>query len=196
MSKKAKDSVPDDSEIILGILNGSKDILERVYKSYFPMILKLIVSNNGDEDEAKDIFQESIIVLYNKIKCGNFQLNSKLNTFIYSVCRRLWLKRLSQKGKYSGSLTDFSELVAVDEDLAYHLGKEKQFTQMAEALVLLGEPCKTIIIDYYINNHSMQEICDKFGYTNADNVKTQKYKCLQRLKKLFFKNLKNDRNEE
>jgi hypothetical protein len=57
---------------------------------------------------------------------------------------------------------------------------------MGEALKLLGEPCKTIMEDFYMHNKSMQDICERFGYTNADNAKTQKYKCLQRLKKLFF----------
>jgi len=57
---------------------------------------------------------------------------------------------------------------------------------MGNAMQLLGEPCKTIIEDFYIHNRSMQQICENFGYTNSDNAKTQKYKCLQRLKKLFF----------
>jgi len=196
VSKDIKSSVPTDNEVILGILNDSKDILERVYKSYFPMILKLIISNNGDEDDAKDIFQESVIVLYNKIKSENFQLNSKLKTFIYSVCRRLWLKRLSQKNKSKVYVKDFEGLIPVEEDLDYHQQKDKEFIQMAEAMILLGEPCRTIIEDFYINANSMQEICEKFGYTNADNAKTQKYKCLQRLKKLFFEGIKNDSDEK
>jgi len=196
VSKQIKSSVPTDNEIILGILNGSKDILDRLYKSYFPMILKLIISNNGNEDDAKDIFQESVIVLYNKIKSGNFQLSSKLKTFIYSVCRRLWLKRLTQKNKTDRNIKDFEEVIPVDEDLDYHLQKDQQFRQMEEALILLGEPCKTIIEDYYIKDSSMHEICEKFGYTNTDNVKNQKYKCLQRLKKLFFQSVKNDKDEE
>jgi len=57
---------------------------------------------------------------------------------------------------------------------------------MEHALLQLGEPCKTIIEDYYLQSKSMQDICEKFGYTNSDNAKTQKYKCLKRLKKLFF----------
>ena len=97
MSKEIKSAVPADSEVVFGILNDSKHTLNQLYKSYFPMILQFILSNNGDEDDAKDIFQESIIVLYNKVKSGNFELTSKLKTFIYSVCRRLWLKRLNQK---------------------------------------------------------------------------------------------------
>ncbi len=150
------------------------------------MVLQLVVTNNGSEDDAKDIFQESVIVLYDKVKAGNFELNSKLKTFLYSVCRRLWLKRLNIKSRSSGNIADFEGIEAVEQDLEYHEEKDRQFKQMDEALGHLGEPCRTIIEEFYINNKSMQEICEAFGYTNADNAKNQKYKCLQRLKKLFF----------
>jgi RNA polymerase sigma factor (sigma-70 family) len=186
VKKEVKSSVPADSEIILGILNDSKETLSRLYISYFPMVLQLVLKNNGNEDDAKDVFQESVIVLYNKVKAGNFELNSKLKTFLYSVCRRLWLKRLNLQSKTVRNIQDFSEIIAVEDDLEKHEEKDRQFAIMETALVQLGEPCKTIIEDYYIHNRSMQEICEKFGYTNADNAKTQKYKCLQRLKKLFF----------
>ena len=187
MSKEIKSSVPADSEVIIGILNDSKQTLNLIYKSYFPMVLQLVLNNNGNEDDAKDIFQESVIVLYSKVKNGGFELNSKLKTFIYSVCRRLWLKRLNQKSRnISGESVDLENIESVEQDISYHEEKDAQFRQMEKALQLLGEPCKTIIEDYYMQNRSMQDISDKFGYTNADNAKTQKYKCLQRLKKLFF----------
>lgn len=150
------------------------------------MVLQLVINNSGNEDDAKDIYQEAIIVLYNKVRAGNFELSSKLKTFIYSVSRRLWLKRLTQLSRYGGDIQDFQEYLPVEEELVTHQEKDIQFDKMAGALGLLGEPCKTIIEDFYIKNRSMQEICEKFGYTNADNAKTQKYKCLQRLKKLFF----------
>ncbi len=186
MKKEIKSSVPADSEIILGILNDSKEILNRLYVTYFPMILQLVLNNSGNEDDAKDVFQESVIVLYNKVKSGNFELNSKLKTFIYSVSRRLWLKRLNAKSRTIRNIEDYSEFIPVEDDLERHEEKDRQFEVMELALSQLGEPCKTIIEDYYMQNKSMQEICEKFGYTNSDNAKTQKYKCLQRLKKLFF----------
>lgn len=186
LNREIKSSVPEDSELILGILNDSKKTLEGIYKAYFPMVLQLIITNSGSEDDAKDIFQESIIVLYDKVKAGNFELNSKLKTFLYSVCRRLWLKRLNVKSKSTNNINDFEDVLAVETDLEYHEEKDRQFKQMDEALLHLGEPCKTIIEDFYIHNKSMQEICETFGYTNADNAKNQKYKCLQRLKKIFF----------
>ncbi len=186
MKKEIKSSVPADSEIILGILNDSKEILNRLYVTYFPMILQFVLNNNGNEDDAKDVFQESVIVLYNKVKSGNFELNSKLKTFIYSVCRRLWLKRLNAQSRTIRNIEDYYEFIPVEDDLERHEEKDRQFEVMELALSQLGEPCKTIIEDYYMQNKSMQEICEKFGYTNSDNAKTQKYKCLQRLKKLFF----------
>ncbi len=187
MSKDIKYSAPTDSEVVLGILNNSDSVLRRLYVAYFPMILQLVINNNGNEDDAKDIYQEAIIVLYNKIKAGDFELSSKLKTYIYSICRRLWLKRLSQLNRYAGDIKDFEDYIPANNDESEQSSdRDIQFKKMQNALQQLGEPCKTIMEDFYINNRSMQEICERFGYTNADNAKTQKYKCLQRLKKLFF----------
>lgn len=186
MSNKLSSSVPTDREVVLGILNNSEDVLNKLYAGYFPMVLQFILNNNGDEDDAKDVYQEGIIVLYNKIKGGDFELSSKLKTYIYSVCRRIWLKKLAQYSKKTSSVADFEDIIAIEEDMEQHEEKDQQFEKMEVALTSLGEPCKTIIQDFYIHNLSMQDICEKFGYTNTDNAKTQKYKCLQRLKKLFF----------
>lgn len=188
MSKEPTGGTPTDSEVILGILNNSESVLKRLYIAYFPMVLQLIINNNGDADDAKDIYQETIIILYNKIKNGDFELSSKLKTYIYSVSRRLWLKRLTQLNRYGGDIKDFEEFLTVDDEAERNNERDIQFNKMGEALNQLGEPCRTIIEDFYIKNRSMKEICEDFGYTNADNAKTQKYKCLQRLKKLFFSN--------
>ncbi len=186
MNIKFSSSLPTDREVVLGILNNSVEALNKLYAAYFPMVLQFILNNNGNEDDAKDVYQEAIIVLYNKVKSGSFELSSKLKTYIYSVSRRIWLKKLAQQSKKTSNIADFEDVLIVEEDMEQHEQKDMQFDKMKVALESLGEPCKTIIEDFYINNQSMQEICEKFGYTNTDNAKTQKYKCLQRLKKLFF----------
>ncbi len=150
------------------------------------MVLQMVLGNNGNEEDAKDVYQESIIILYNKVKAGDFELTSKLKTYIYSVCRRIWLKKLNQRSKKESELKDFHDSIPVENDLELHEMRDLQFSKMEESMLMLGEPCRTIIQDFYMQNKSMQEICDKFGYTNSENAKTQKYKCLQRLKKLFF----------
>lgn len=185
--KRQVDTIQDDQQLMRGIAKSSTSALTYIYRAYFPMVLQLIINNSGDEEDAKDIFQEAIIVLYDKVKDGNFELSSKLKTFIYAVCKRMWLKRLNQQGRLNVNIhRELEETIAVEEDLEDYQDKERQFLLMEQSLAVLGEPCQTIIQDFYLHNLSMQEICEKFGYTNADNAKTQKYKCLQRLKKLFF----------
>lgn len=150
------------------------------------MVLKLVIQNSGTEEEAKDVFQEAMMVLYDKAKRGDFTLSSKLKTYMYSVCRRLWLKQLGSQGRAFQDISSYEEVIPVEDDLARHREKDLQLLLMERAMDKLGEPCRTIIHDFYMANLSMQEICEKLGYTNADNAKNQKYKCLQRLKKLFF----------
>lgn len=148
----------------------------------------MIIVNSGSHDEAKDIFQDAVMVLYDRLIQGNFELNSKLSTFLYAVCRRLWLKQLTGRG-ISAKTTDISDLediLLVEDDIEKHEIMESNFAQMRAALNKLGEPCKTLLKDFYIADMSMLQIKDKFGYTSTDNAKTQKYKCLQRLKRLFF----------
>ena len=186
-----KHILPDeitDQAIIQGIIVGDNRIINRIYKLYYPAIARMIINNNGSDDEAKDIFQESVMVLYNKVTQQKFELNSKLSTFLYAVSRRLWLKQLTRGGNVANSadISDFEDILHVEDDIEKHQEKENKFDQMNLALQNLGEPCKTLIKDFYIKNLSMKDIQEKFGYTNTDNAKTQKYKCLQRLKKLFF----------
>ena len=68
MNKESKIATPTDSEIVFGILNNSESAIKRLYVAYFPMVLQLIINNNGTPDDAKDIYQEAVIVLYNKIR--------------------------------------------------------------------------------------------------------------------------------
>ena len=78
------------------------------------------------------------------------------------------------------------ETISVEEDLDRFEKKDAAFAIMDRALNSLGEPCKSLLEGYYLNKKGMQELASQFGYTNADNAKNQKYKCLMRLKKLFF----------
>lgn len=183
-----------DDALLDNIRQGDAGTIQKLYDDYFPMVLHFIITNNGDEDEAKDIFQEAVMVLYDKVQDDNFELSSKLKTFLYAVCRRLWLKQLAQQHRSFHDVTEYEDYLVVEDDLERHRKEDAHFELMGDALDKLGEPCRTIILDFYISNLSMQAICDKLGYTNADNAKTQKYKCLQRLRKIFF--TANDKRNE
>ncbi|MBI2283619.1 MAG: sigma-70 family RNA polymerase sigma factor [Bacteroidetes bacterium] len=166
-------------------LNDSKAI-ETIYRDNFSMVQAFILQNNGSYDDARDIFQEAMIALYEKAQSESFVLTSQIKTYVYSICRRLWLKRLQQLGRYANRVDNLEETVPVEEDLEIHEKRNAEFAIMDRALNSLGEPCKSLLEGYYLKKMGMQELAAEFGYTNADNAKNQKYKCLMRLKKLFF----------
>ncbi|HVX50389.1 MAG TPA: sigma-70 family RNA polymerase sigma factor [Chitinophagaceae bacterium] len=179
---------PEINEQLLlkGLVANDTKAIETIYKDNFNMVQAFIINNNGTYDDARDVFQEAIITLYEKAKSESFVLTCQVKTYIYSVCRRLWLKRLQQMGRYVTQTEGLEETVSVEEDLEIHEKRNADFAMMERALSSLGEPCKSLLEAYYLQKKGMAEIASEFGYTNADNAKNQKYKCLMRLKKLFF----------
>ena len=176
-----------DSQFVHGLRIGNNEVLTALYKKYYNLVLKLVVNNSGTSDAAKDIYQETLIVLFENVQKPEFILNCQLQTYIYSVAKRLWLKQLKKNGHvFLIKENEEGEIADVSEDLSLHHQKEKDFEKINQSLESLGEPCATLINDFYVRKLSMDEIAEKFGYTNSDNAKNQKYKCLQRLKKYFF----------
>lgn len=180
-----------DKALLKGLARQERDSIERIYKNHFQMVQNLIINNRGSVDDAADIFQEAMIVLYEKSCNPDFELNCLLKTYIYSICRRLWLKKLQQKQRIGLQTDDFEQVVSVEEDIELFEKKQSGFDVLENALKKIGEPCKSLLEAYYVNKRNMQQIAVDFNYTNADNAKTQKYKCLMRLKKLFFAEYKN-----
>nr|WP_205195775.1 sigma-70 family RNA polymerase sigma factor [Chitinophaga sp. Cy-1792] len=172
--------------MLLGLAKNDGKSLEIIYSENFPPVLRMIYQYNGSEDDAKDVFQEAVIILYEKACKGDFTLTSRLKTFLYSVCRHLWLKKLQSSHGMYALPTELEEIIPAEDIVDEHQEKDEQFRVMESAMGSIGQPCKTILEDYYMYRKSMQEIAEKFGYTNAENAKNQKYKCLMRLKKLFF----------
>ena len=100
-----------DEALLAGIRNEDEAALAYLYKQHYPMVLHFVQNNNGTDDEAKDIYQEAIIIFYEKIKEGTLELNCQIKTYLYSVCRRLWLKRLALKNRFAGVVTESDSFV-------------------------------------------------------------------------------------
>lgn len=180
-----------EETLLRGLAENDKNAIETIYRQNFSLIQAFVVKNNGYPEDARDIFQEAMIILYGKSKQESFRLTCQIKTYIYSICRRLWLKRLQQLQRFNPGVELKEEIVAVEEELEVHEKKNADFELMEGAMNKVGEPCKSLLDAFYLQKKSMPEIAVSFGYTNADNAKTQKYKCLLRLKKLFFAHYKN-----
>jgi RNA polymerase sigma factor (sigma-70 family) len=181
----------NEKDLLQGLAASDRKAVETIYKDNYNMVQTLIINNNGSTDDAKDIFQEAMIVLFEKVRSGGFELNCQIKTFVYSVCRRLWLKRLQQQNRFSSPGDNIEPVVSVDEELEAHEQRNVEYEMMEKAISNLGEPCRSLLEAYYLHKQNMQTIAGSFGYTNAENAKNQKYKCLVRLKKIFFTHYKN-----
>jgi RNA polymerase sigma factor (sigma-70 family) len=181
-----------EKEVFRAIGINEKGAIEAVYKENYSLIQHFVISNNGTEDDARDIFQEAMMVLYEKSRSPEFELTCQIRTYLYSVCRRLWLKKLQYARRMESQVENYDKIVSVEEDLEQHEKLTQQYLTMRTAMGKIGEPCKSLIEAFYVHRKNMHEIASFFGYTNADNAKNQKYKCLVRLKKLFFAQYKNN----
>ena len=178
-----------DNEYIEGLRLSNNAVIRTIYKKFYPAIMRMVLNNNGTEQEAKDVFQESILVLYHHVQQQNFILSCALQTYLYSVAKRLWLKQLHKKSgvsKLDERFYEGDDFADAGSEVSVYEEREQNLNRMQESIGQLGEPCKTLLEDFYMARLGMEEIAEKFGYTNTDNAKNQKYKCLQRLKKIFF----------
>jgi RNA polymerase sigma factor (sigma-70 family) len=185
----------NEKALLEGLAASDKKAIESIYRDNFNMIQSLVINNNGSADDAKDVFQEAMIVLYEKARSGAFELNCQIKTYMYSVSRRLWLKRLQQLNRFLPPVESLELTVPVEEEMEEHEKRNTEFEMMDKAISSLGEPCKSLLEAYYLQKQNMQVIAASFGYTNADNAKNQKYKCLMRLKKIFFTHYKNGNSD-
>ena len=184
-------TLEEDLILLEGIAAEDRNSVEQLYRQHYIMIQTMVLANAGTKDDAADLFQETVIVLYEKVKNGHFELNCLLKTFLYSIARRLWLKKLQQQQRFISQADGLEEMVPVEDEIENHLKLQNDFFIMESAMNKVGEPCKSLLQAYYLQKKHMNVIAQEFGYTNADNAKTQKYKCLVRLKKLFFAQYKN-----
>src|SRR5258706_1686511 len=150
----------DEKEIFERIQKGDEKALEFIYKKYFRMMTKLVITNSGTEEEARDVYQDALVVFWQKARSGNLVMTSKMSTFIYSICQNLWRKELDRKKRLSNEEKDSP--VTLDTETAE---REKI---IAKCINQLGDTCKKDLMYYYFDEMSMQDIADKLGFANTD----------------------------
>jgi RNA polymerase sigma factor (sigma-70 family) len=167
----------NEKELFERIRSGDEKALEFLYKKYYRMMTKMVITNSGTEEEARDIYQDALIVFWQKATSGNLVMTSKISTYIYSICQNLWRKELDRKKRLSSETNDTP--VSIDTDSTE---REKI---IARCINQLGETCKKVLMYYYFEEMSMQDIAEKLGFANTDTAKTKKYKCKKKLDELI-----------
>ena len=170
-----------DEKIIELILERKEHkALVKLYR-YQGKVEALIQSRGGTKEDARDIFQEALVIFCKKVWEGNFQLTSKLDTFLYSICYNLWR---NVKKAPETEISDNFQAVSID-GLDELLEKEQKIKKVEFVLQKLGEPCFRLLRMFYYEALKMKEIAKKLGYSSEKTAKAQKYKCIERAKKMI-----------
>ncbi len=170
-----------ESCLIDGIRQRDNSCFEYLYKKSYPLIFRFVRQYGGTTEDVKDLLQDSIIITYENLIAEKFRGDSGFITYFNGVCKNRWHSYTrKRKNVFIDKYSDFM-------DLAYEESAEEELTERAKyAEFLLSsstDRCKEILTAVYYHNLSMEQVAGKLGYTNADNAKNQKAKCMDKLRK-------------
>ncbi len=174
-----------DARILDLMKKGDDDALVTLYESNRRMVVSFVIRNSGTEDDAADLLQEAVIILWERVRAGKFEYSAKLSTFIFATVQNLWRRRLAKMKREIP--TDLNDDPAVSDAVSPldEMIDDEHSKKISAALVKIGEPCKTLLILFYWEEQSMDQIARQLHFANADTVKSKKYQCKKALEKIL-----------
>ena len=179
-----------DQQVLKSIHDGNDTALQYLYEKNLRMIRKHILENSGTESDAVEILQDALVIFWEKVRAGEFVLQSKISTFLFSVARNRWLQELNRKKRLS--TIDERHINSADSpDQEQQLIELEQIEMVKYHLDQLSPVCKKILMLYYYEDRSMTEISTILGLANENVAKSKKYQCKKKLEELVRAHLKN-----
>lgn len=171
-------------DVVQLIASGKDDkALRHMYQSYFPKIKQMVDRLGGRKEDAKDIFQDGVMILYRKIKLeGAYYENPE--AFFYTLCRNLWLNKLKRENRMIHP-TSFPEREDVEADIAQQLLAKEHTEKMEQLFDKLGERCSELLKMIFIEQLTTEEIAQRLMLASPDVVKTTKNRCKNKLVELL-----------
>lgn len=150
------------------------------------MIFSLVIKNSGNEEDAIDVLQDALIVLYEKVQLGTFELTVKLTTYIYRVSRNIWYNKLRGIGTVIiNTKDDYPEIAETDDKL---LPNKKELSgslnRLSNALDEISEQCRNLLMAFY-GGEKLNTLTEKFGYSTYDSIRNNISRCRKKLKSAY-----------
>ena len=173
----------NDEILIEGIKNQNDKVIAKLYDQFFPSVRHYIYRNNGSIEDARDIFNDAVIVVFEKVRDNTLKLNCSLKTYIYAICRNLWLKKLKSD---KGEMINYEEVE--DTLLGAELAEDDLFNVDAahllyqKHLVRMSETCRRLLASF-LEGKSFREISAEMNFENENYARKRKYRCVKLLVK-------------
>lgn len=171
------------SQYLDGIRRHDATVLRNIFLEFFPGILQFVRNNKGAEQDAEDVFMDALEALYRQVKeKGLNDLSCSFYTYLYEICKRIWLKKL-RRGKFNSPIT-LEDLVVLtgDEDPQEALENTERHGLFWEKFTLLGKDCQNVLKLSLLEKRSAEEIADTMGYGSAGYARKKKHECKEQLR--------------
>lgn len=148
-------------------------LFTHLYREVFPAVAAYISKKGGTLDQARDIFQEGLIIFYEKVIIDGFETELTNKAYLFGISRNLWIKSFNRQMK----------MEPVDQlDLAEKTENLPSTDQLLEYLKAAGQKCLDLLQSFYYEKLPMKALAERFGYTNDRSATVQKYKCLEKVR--------------
>ena len=163
-----------------------------IYTYHYTAVEKLIRKQGGTSEDAQDVFQEVLIILYEKIRQPDFKLECKLSTYMLSITKNIWHKKLKRLRLHQNIVQEnHKQNLHVEEEAPTEYAMLANEKRLTELLSHLGPDCRKVLRLYYFDRLSMRQIAEIMGYSNEQVAKSKKSRCMQLLRQLADKESNN-----
>ncbi len=168
--------------LLNGLRKGDNKSLREIYDSYFNPIAAYLKKSGASEEDAKDVFQETIMVAYRLVQNEEFELRSKLLSFLIGISRNIWLKMIRRRPLFD----DISDPVVSDqlpdpsETVLEEIRKRTIDNLYRKKMRELGDQCKRIL-GLFFDGKKMTKIVEEMGLSSVSFAKKKKFQCKERL---------------
>lgn len=170
----------NDKEILSGIKNKNENVLHFIYDNLLPVVKRYILKNSGNKLNAEDIFQEALLILFDKLRKEELYLSCGFSTYFIAVCKKLWLNQLRKRSYNIINYSDDIEHYNVFEK-PFEPNTDSEFTGLFfRHFNKMSEKCQQVLILHF-KKVPASEIAIKLGFKNKEYAISRKYKCLKRL---------------
>ena len=184
--KFALKSMEAEVEILDPVLtadSANRDaFFEEMYQSVFPAVASFVNEMNGSYSDAKDIFQDSLIIYFERLS-DNVTITSSPERYILGIAKHLWLRKFRVDRKRI-ALDDFEKALRIPDDF-YPDVKVSRILQYMEAA---GTKCLNLLRSFYFEKDTLKDVAARLGYSTEHSAAVQKYKCLEKIRELIKEN--------
>jgi len=174
------------AQYLSGILRHDLAVLARIDAVYKPGIIRLVRQNHGTRQDGEDVFQDGMEAVFRKVKYEDLKdLSCSFNTFLFEICKRIWLNKL-RKEKHQSGLTPEGLMVFTDEeDPQQALEATERHALFWEKFLLLGDDCRKVLELTLTARKKAEEVAGIMGYASAEYARQKKFDCKEQWKRFI-----------